>query len=235
MVEAKKPRKQDGGVLGYNPHKGTSISLMSTESENTNYRGFLNLAVLIILVTNFRLALENLEKYGLLIRSPHLILLDPEMDKIGVILIGMGGIMLSSFILEAYIAPAIRNQNCLINLISVTICALCYVFPLVASLILGTKPLFTLFMLMATGIGSIKIISFAHYSHNVRHAFIAKNTAGLEKDIAAEVMKYPNCITFSRFIYFICAPTCVFQFNYPRSDSIRWVWLFKRVVELICV
>ncbi|EYB95573.1 hypothetical protein Y032_0158g3246 [Ancylostoma ceylanicum] len=42
-------------------------SLFSTSSGWTNYRGFFNLAMLLLVVSNGRVALENLIKYGILI------------------------------------------------------------------------------------------------------------------------------------------------------------------------
>jgi hypothetical protein len=40
-------------------------SLLSNESEQANYRGFMNLLGIILLVTNARLVMENLLHYGL--------------------------------------------------------------------------------------------------------------------------------------------------------------------------
>ena len=37
----------------------------------------------------------------------------------------------------------------------------------------------------------------------------------------------------SKLFYFLAAPTLCYQISYPRTSSIRWGWLLKRVVEFI--
>lgn len=57
-------------VMLYSPHVKESISPLSSEAESPNYRGFLNLGGIIIIVANFRLIIENIMKYGFLLRLP---------------------------------------------------------------------------------------------------------------------------------------------------------------------
>eukprot|EP00359_Climacostomum_virens_P000303 CAMPEP_0204897088 /NCGR_PEP_ID=MMETSP1397-20131031/538_1 /ASSEMBLY_ACC=CAM_ASM_000891 /TAXON_ID=49980 /ORGANISM="Climacostomum Climacostomum virens, Strain Stock W-24" /LENGTH=262 /DNA_ID=CAMNT_0052064793 /DNA_START=318 /DNA_END=1106 /DNA_ORIENTATION=+ len=40
-------------------------------------------------------------------------------------------------------------------------------------------------------------------------------------------------VAFKQFLYFIMAPTLCFQFEYPRSSKIRWIWLSKRIGEFV--
>jgi hypothetical protein len=66
-----KKREASPGVLGHITHKGANISLLATEAASTsNYRGFINLFLLIFLVQNTRLVLENLNKYGFMFNMP---------------------------------------------------------------------------------------------------------------------------------------------------------------------
>lgn len=46
-------------------------------------------------------------------------------------------------------------------------------------------------------------------------------------------MAYPHNVTFWNFFYFLCAPTLVYELNYPRTERVRFVrvrqpfsWLF---------
>jgi hypothetical protein len=54
-------------------------SLLSSSSGYTNYRGFLNLCVVLLVMSTGRLVIENLLKYGLLVRFdvPFLFIQDP--------------------------------------------------------------------------------------------------------------------------------------------------------------
>jgi diacylglycerol O-acyltransferase-1 len=40
-------------------------------------------------------------------------------------------------------------------------------------------------------------------------------------------------IKLNDLLYFIAAPTLCFQFEYPRTQKIRKIWLIKRIAELI--
>lgn len=56
------------GPLSYNPIKESKPSYLSSESKTDNYRGFMNLGLIILITANFRLVVENFMKYGLLIK-----------------------------------------------------------------------------------------------------------------------------------------------------------------------
>jgi hypothetical protein len=34
---------------------------------------------------------------------------------------------------------------------------------------------------------------------------------------------YPHNVTFWNFFYFLCAPTLVYELNYPRTERVRFV------------
>ena len=53
----------------------------------------------------------------------------------------------------------------------------------------------------------------------------------LREEYARKDKKYKA--TIKQLLYFIAAPTLVFRDSYPRSESIRWGWLMRRVAEFI--
>lgn len=57
------------GPLAYQPIRKERTSLLSTESPEQNFRGFINLAFLILIANHIRLILENFRKYGLLMTN----------------------------------------------------------------------------------------------------------------------------------------------------------------------
>ena len=72
--------------------------------------------------------------------------------------------------------------------------------------------------------------------HNIRKSIRHKRVNDYPKEIKEEVLKYPQFLTVKKFWYFMVAPTLCFQFRYPRENQIRWIWLFKRIVEfVICI
>ena len=73
------PERKLINYLIFSYHK-VRDSLLSSSSGFTNYRGFLNLAVILLIMSSGRLVLENILKYGLLVRfdAPILFMLDPN-------------------------------------------------------------------------------------------------------------------------------------------------------------
>ena len=63
--------KSPKSILHFKAHSECSISMLSTEAPQSNYRGFFNLAVIIMIFLNFRLMVENVMKYGLLFTLPN--------------------------------------------------------------------------------------------------------------------------------------------------------------------
>lgn len=55
------------GPLAYRPIREQRPSYLSSEHTEGNYRGFINLGIIILVAANFRLMVENFLKYGLLV------------------------------------------------------------------------------------------------------------------------------------------------------------------------
>jgi hypothetical protein len=126
------------------------------------------------------------------------------------ILLIHGIIVFSTYFVEVYIAPRRRPESNLVMWIHIFSVILGLVFPVYAGWYFNTTPMFAAPLLGITTIGVLKMISFMHVMSDVRFAFSKKNYEGMEKDIAAEVAKYPACLTLSRYVYFLAAPTLCF-------------------------
>lgn len=82
----------------------------------------------------------------------------------------------------------------------------------------------------------LKTASYAWTNRDLRHAYLHPTTGELEelpKIYAA--CPYPQNITMSNLVYFWWAPTLVYQPVYPRTDKIRWVFVAKRLAEVVCL
>lgn len=77
----------------------------------------------------------------------------------------------------------------------------------------------------------LKCASYALTNRDLRHAYLHPKQA----DPLPELYKscpYPQNINFRNLCYFWWAPTLVYQPVYPRTEKIRWGFVFKRLVEL---
>jgi len=77
----------------------------------------------------------------------------------------------------------------------------------------------------------LKCASYALTNRDLRHAYLHPKQA----DPLPELYKscsYPQNINMKNLCYFWWAPTLVYQPVYPRTDKIRWSFVFKRLAEV---
>lgn len=53
-----------------------------------------------------------------------------------------------------------------------------------------------------------------------------------DKDVVS-LVHYPDNLSFSDLLYFLCAPTLCYELNFPRTSRIRKRFLLKRMLEVI--
>ena len=46
-------------------------------------------------------------------------------------------------------------------------------------------------------------------------------------------VKYPENVNFSNFFYFLCAPTLVYEVEYPRTTHIRWGYFMEKLFSFV--
>lgn len=80
----------------------------------------------------------------------------------------------------------------------------------------------------------LKTISYAFTNRDLRHAYLHPAKGELEKvPELYDSCPYPKNITFHNLCYFWWAPTLIYQPAYPRTKSIRWGFVAKRVGEVL--
>ncbi|KAI1143793.1 MBOAT, membrane-bound O-acyltransferase family-domain-containing protein [Hypoxylon sp. FL0543] len=82
----------------------------------------------------------------------------------------------------------------------------------------------------------MKVVSYALTNRDLRHAYLhpVKGELALLPELYAQC-PYPENITMNNLTYFWWAPTLVYQPVYPRSEKIRWVFVMKRLGEVVCL
>lgn len=82
----------------------------------------------------------------------------------------------------------------------------------------------------------LKTASYALTNRDLRHAYLHPKTGELEAIPELYQSKpYPENITFGNLCYFWWAPTLIYQPVYPRTDRIRWIFVLKRVGEIVAL
>lgn len=266
-----------------------SLLSVDTRISSHNYKGIINLIILMLIVSHTRLMLENIMKYGLLVslKPMELLLNIKSSDCIPVLLLAllflthafvayMNEVLAknSSTIYrkprisddgkikqeQTYIRPNQPTETIvffvhLLNVISILVVPIWFIFKF------NTHPIVGLVIELASIILFLKLISYAHMNYRYRHR-VAKeldheNTHNhytenykldksskkdLNTDSSSEngdeessnepIKHYPENIGAVDMLYFLCAPTLVYQEHFPRSKKIRWDFVIKRCLEV---
>ncbi|XWW92721.1 hypothetical protein V2A60_000647 [Cordyceps javanica] len=80
----------------------------------------------------------------------------------------------------------------------------------------------------------LKTASYAFTNRDLRHAYLHP-VRGESVPALYRACPYPDNITVGNMTYFWWAPTLVYQPVYPRTPRVRWVYVAKRLGEVVCL
>ncbi|KAM9690222.1 diacylglycerol O-acyltransferase 1 isoform 3-T3 [Dama dama] len=182
-------------------------SLFSSDSGFSNYRGILNWCVVMLILSNARLFLENLIKYGILV------------DPIQVV---------SLFLKDPYSWPAL----CLV--IGELVANIFAVAAFQVEKRLAVGALTEQAGLLLHGVNLATILCFpaavAFLLESITPALAGKKANG---GAAQRTVSYPDNLTYRDLYYFLFAPTLCYELNFPRSPRIRKRFLLRRLLEML--
>ncbi|CAK5009077.1 unnamed protein product [Meloidogyne enterolobii] len=229
-------------------------SLFSTSSGWTNYSGFFNHAFLLLVISNGRVALENLIKYGILI-SPleWLNILDSSSPgswpNLTIVLCSNVSI-LTAFFIEKLLARGLLD-NASGAVVYVFLIGAHLAIPPAAVLKIHGNPLYSFWALIIIVIEALKLVSYGQVNYwqrlirkdkkkslngtenDVQHAKETKKPVNDANNTIAQ-LQYPNNLTLGNLYYYMMAPTLCYELNFPRTPAIRKTFIIKRITELIC-
>ncbi|XP_054023465.1 diacylglycerol O-acyltransferase 1 isoform X1 [Dryobates pubescens] len=218
-------------------------SLLSSSSGYSNYRGVLNWCVVMLILSNARLFLENLIKYGILvdpIQVISLFLKDPYSWPSLCLLLVANVFVAVALALERRLAEGSLSEGLGAALHSLNLLAiLC--FPAGSVLIVTSiTPIGAVFALAIYTIIFLKLFSFRDVNKWCRERRGAQKappeTAGAKKAngaVGLKVVTYPANLTYSNLYYFLFAPTLCYELNFPRSPRVRKRFLLRRLLEML--
>lgn len=243
-------------------HSRPRTSCLDHDSDATpSFLGFRNLMVIVLVVSNFRLMIENFKKYGVLIciRCHDYRKQDIHLGIFLYFLVPCH--LFGAYVIELVAAQQAKASRATRSKksdgtatpteddrrkfqsawkliawahgINATACLL------ITSTIVYFKihhPLIGTLSEVHAIIVWLKTASYALTNRDIRHAYLhppKKETDVLPKIYSA--CPYPENITLGNLKYFWWAPTLVYQPVYPRTTRIRWLFVAKRVVEVFAL
>lgn len=109
-------------------------------------------------------------------------------------------------------------------------------FPFLTVRYYNTEPIFSTVLLSISIVWFFKFYSFHHVCYDIRKLYTEnEDIIGLDNwsDELKHIRTYPYCLSLKNYYTFILMPTMCFQFNYPRTKKIRWLHVFKHIVEVL--
>uniref|UniRef100_A0A669E4J3 O-acyltransferase n=1 Tax=Oreochromis niloticus TaxID=8128 RepID=A0A669E4J3_ORENI len=225
---------------GNNCHK-TQESLLSSASGYKNYRGVLNWCVVMLVLSNARLFLENLLRYGVLvdpIQVVSLFLNDPYSWPAACLVI-----VSNVFILVALYTERQLSKGSLSELVGLLVhcinMAVLLTFPAaVVLLVPSVTSVGGLFVLGTYTIVLLKLYSYKDVNFWCRELSTMKakklsRSLSCKSHIRERKVCYPGNLTLRDMYYFIFAPTLCYELNFPRSPKIRMSFLLRRLFEMV--
>ncbi|CAN6221044.1 unnamed protein product [Urochloa humidicola] len=193
--------------------------------------GLLNLCIVVLVAVNSRLIIENLMKYGLLIRAGFWF----SARSLGDWPLLMCCLTLLIFPLVAFVAEKLIRRKLIgehvVILLHIIITTSVIVYPVVVILKCDSAVLSGFVLMFLTSIMWMKLVSYAHTNYDIR--VLSKSTekvAAYGNYIDPENMKDP---TIKSLVYFMLAPTLCYQPTYPRTACIRKGWVIRQLVKCI--
>lgn len=223
-------------------------SLFSSRSGFDDYRGFLNLCVILLAISNARMFLENILKYGILVDPLQWIstvLHNPYQWPNLLLMIASNIFILAAFQIEVAVAQ---------SKISEFTCKLLHIFNLFVVIVM---PPFQILLLEPSPVGSVfacgtyvvvflKLWSYAQTNSWYRTEYYTSsrkkklqrtssmpNTKAIFKEGEECLQYYPYNLTYRDLYYFVLAPTLCYELNYPRTKAINRAFLLRRLVEVL--
>ncbi|XP_073319197.1 diacylglycerol O-acyltransferase 1a [Pagrus major] len=247
---ANAPRKQRSAVEDINDRLSCHVlqeSLLSSASGYSNYRGILNWCVVMLGLSNARLFLENIIKYGILvdpIQVVSLFLKDPYSWPAACVIIVSNVFILAALYTERRLA---------VGTISEMTGLILHIFNLTALLIFPSATVLTVPSMTPVGgvlsLGIYTVLFLKLYSYQdtnrwcreIRQAKAKRLTRSYSCPSVAQSngsavhshVSYPGNLTHRDMYYFVFAPTLCYQLNFPRSSRIRKRFLMRRLFEML--
>ncbi|XP_055075788.2 diacylglycerol O-acyltransferase 1a [Misgurnus anguillicaudatus] len=222
-------------------------SLLSSDSGYSNYRGILNWCVVMLVLTNARLFLENLIKYGILvdpIQVISLFLKDPYSWPALCLIIVSNVFIMAALYIERRLSVGTISESTgtflhFINL-AVILC-----FPAATVLtVTSMTPVGGVFALAVYTILFLKLYSYRDVNKWCREIRQAQARTLFRSHSCPSVHRangctgntqasYPGNLTHRDMFYFVFAPTLCYELNFPRSPRIRKRFLLRRLFEML--
>ncbi|XP_020167276.1 diacylglycerol O-acyltransferase 1-1 isoform X2 [Aegilops tauschii subsp. strangulata] len=210
-------------------HRKAKESPLSSDAIfKQSHAGLFNLCIVVLVAVNGRLIIENLMKYGLLIRAGFWFNSTSLRDWP----LLMCCLSLPAFPLGAFSVEQLAFRNVITDAVATCLHIILttaeIVYPVLVILMCDSAVVSGFLLMFIACIVWLKLVSFAHTNHDIRQLTIS----GKKVDNAPSTADMDNlqAPTLGSLIYFMMAPTLCYQPSYPRTENVRKGWLIRQII-----
>ncbi|XP_014624826.1 diacylglycerol O-acyltransferase 1B isoform X1 [Glycine max] len=213
-------------------HRKVKESPLSSDTIfRQSHAGLFNLCIVVLVAVNSRLIIENLMKYGWLIKSGFWFSSKSLRDWP----LFMCCLSLVVFPFAAFIVEKLAQRKCIpepvVVVLHIIITSTSLFYPVLVILRCDSAFVSGVTLMLFSCVVWLKLVSYAHTNYDMRA--LTKLVEKGEALLDTLNMDYPYNVSFKSLAYFLVAPTLCYQPSYPRTPYIRKGWLFRQLVKLI--
>lgn len=214
-------------------HSKSRPSLLT--EKKSNYSGFVNVAIMLLVLANFRLMLTNMQKYGVLLSLSPLFRFDPSYPIVAALMFSLLLHALAALFIEKSIARS-KNTGFYRGLHWLNLTLSIGLSTVVVWVTEPNPGASTVELLMAT-MTFLKLTSYVIENARARAEVVsAKKSEAKSQAVTTDAkVLYPGNLSLRDMVYFLAAPTLRYNLNYPRSESIRRRRVLRHIVELLAL
>lgn len=237
-----KSRDADMKEAQYPPSKPMHVkaapSFLSAEAPKQNYRGLFNLAMILLVISNFRHIVDTIREHGLAVLSSSAYLKDISQnystDPWRNFPFVTGFLMLQGFLVASFAVEWALSRNKISERLGMTLHNVISHATLLKSVAIVwnqiESPMVGGALLFYAVITWMKLISYSCANEDYRLAAKSGDLQSFEASLALlnnlepeqEDIVYPENITLGNLYYFWLAPTLTYQITFPRTPRVRW-------------
>ncbi|XP_028751495.1 diacylglycerol O-acyltransferase 1A-like [Neltuma alba] len=205
--------------------------LSSDKIFRQSHAGLFNLCIVVLVAVNSRLIIENLMKYGWLIKYDFWFSSRSLRDWP----LFMCGLSLAIFPVAAFAVEKLAQKKYIpdpvVVLLHVTGTSAAVLYPVLVILRSDSAFLSGIVLMLLACIVWLKLVSYAHTNYDMRAM-----ARSIEKGEALPNTLNIECqfnVSLKSLAYFMVAPTLCYQPSYPRTPYVRKGWVFRQLIKLI--
>ncbi|PIN22961.1 Sterol O-acyltransferase/Diacylglycerol O-acyltransferase [Handroanthus impetiginosus] len=196
-----------------------------------SHAGLFNLCIVVLVAVNGRLIIENLMKYGWLIKAGFWF--GPKSLREWPLF--MCCLSLPIFPLAAFLVEKLVKQKYIPEWVAIFLHVIITTteifYPVVVILRCDSAVLSGVTLMLFASVVWLKLVSYAHTNYDLR--VLAKSLDKWEALSSYWNMDYSYDVSFKSLAYFMVAPTLCYQPSYPRTACIRKGWVMRQLIKLV--